>query len=154
LSDVEWLDFELGCIAGARVPDLERLCKHAVAIAKAGVVHRIELGSGLGSIPKGTNLDFITTINVSSAHGPALSLGTRLELVTNTSPDLTRKRALHELAIIGSTEIGRELVDALVAAQWARHLTVLEVPTTHETDNSGYYQDPTIGVEGAPSSLD
>jgi hypothetical protein len=153
LSDVEWLDFELGCIAGARVPDLERLCKHAVAIAKAGVVHRIELGSGLGSIPKGTNLDFITTINVSSAHGPALSLGTRLELVTNTSPDLTRKRALHELAIIGSTEIGRELVDALVA-QWARHLTVLELPTTHETDNSGYYQDPTIGVEGAPSSLD
>ena len=154
IEGIEWTDFELGCIAGARVRDVDHLMRHAEALASEGLVDRIELVSDAGAIDPDIQLDFIETVRVRLSSRPtrALGLGTKLELVGDADTaidEISRRRPLQRLAIAGASEIGGALVDELAGAKWAARMTELEIPTLHEGDNSGYAADPTLGVEGA-----
>ena len=154
LPGVEWTDFELGCIAGARVRDVEHLCRYSEVLASAGLVHRIERVNGRGELDPDAHLDFVETIRTTARRSSAFALATRLELElgnTNLEPEIIRTRALDRLSVTGCLTIGDELAQQLATAPWAKKLTELEMPTLHVDDNTGYGadDDPTLGVDGA-----
>jgi hypothetical protein len=154
LPGIEWTDFELGCIAAARVRDVEHLCRYSEALASAGLVHRIELVDGRGELDPEAHLDFVETIQTTAHRSSAFALGSRLELelaTTNFEPEIVRTRALDRLSVTGCLTIGDELARLLATLPWAKKLTELEIPTQHVDVNTGYGadDDPTLGVEGA-----
>lgn len=152
LPGIEWTEFELGCIAAVRVCDVDRLCRYAEALASVGIVHRIDLVSGTGELDPEAHLDFVETIRTTASRSGAFALGKRLEFelgLTNQGPEITRTRSLERLSFVGTLAIGGELAQQLSTAPWAKQLTELEIPTLHEDDNSGYADDPTLGIVGA-----
>ncbi|HEY0251421.1 MAG TPA: hypothetical protein VGC41_07825, partial [Kofleriaceae bacterium] len=144
LPGVEWLEWELGCIASVRVEDYATLCRFAEHIASAGLVDRVELRHQTGAHDEEAHLEFIRVVRgpIPQNNHPVTQLGTALEFLCE-APEITRTKPLARLAVKSDTT-GNELAQTLGTAPWAKRLVELELPTGHDGTDTGYYGDPRL----------
>jgi uncharacterized protein (TIGR02996 family) len=163
LEGVQWVDFERGFAATVRVENLVALYRHGAAIAAAAPVYRAELSPGSeantprlkGSVPWLRALRFSGYFR--NPPRRALLQGvTELDFIRYRQGNdlcwlnhVADPAALTTLKVEGDHTVGLPFARALTDAPWAGRLTRLELGTRFVDHNSGYFEDPTLGSDGA-----
>ena len=155
LDGIEWLAMERGLPAAVRVRDVATLVANADAIiAAAPTVTRVELqrmevGDDAVQVP------WLRTLRIAGAMGanPLFSVPAELELAVGEYQQLdwiTRDRPLEKLTVIGNATVGDEVAQLLAAADWAKQLATLHLPTSRAERAFSYYDaDPRLTADGA-----
>jgi uncharacterized protein (TIGR02996 family) len=163
LEGIGWAKFERGFVSTVWSSELAALYRHGAAIAAAAPVHRVELPPRAemhNPRPQGS-LPWLRALRFTGhwGHPATRSLlrgvseleivdcppqGSLAELLSHMD-----HAALTSLMVEGEHTVGQTFARALAGAAWARRLTRLELGTRFIDYNSGYFEDPTIGTEGA-----
>ena len=161
LDGVTWLDFERGFVAVARVDDVIVLHTHADAIDAAAPVHTIELAAVTTAVAP-SPIDWLRELRFSISWNP-VSLTTVRPLLgtvrTLEFPDpqydpgellgqVAGALDLEELVISGEHTMGSGVVTELARTP-VGNLRKLAIGTEFVDEDTGYFQDPTLRIEGA-----
>jgi uncharacterized protein (TIGR02996 family) len=164
LSGVEWTDFERGFVSAVRVPAAATLYRHADAIAAAAPVYRAEVvkfsqrqAGPPPSIPRWLRALRLDGDWVDYREPPYLSqLPEELEVVRfphgynlDWLTTIPLRGAFTRLKVEGDHTVGSMVTRTLARSNLTTGLRRLELGTRWIDYNTGYYQDPTIGPEGA-----
>jgi uncharacterized protein (TIGR02996 family) len=167
LDGVTWTEFERGFCSTVRVDSPATLYRHADAIAAAAPVHRVELGrldESHGEHPVGA-VPWLRTLRLTD-HGDGHNVSpTGSLLSTVRAIEVTDIGEYQDLAFLnsraddvpleslivegGHTAVGLGVARQLAGAPWSNALTRLELGTSFVDYDSGYFDDPTLRVEGA-----
>jgi uncharacterized protein (TIGR02996 family) len=166
LDGVEWLEFERGFVSTVRVPDLRVLFRHDKVIAAAAPVFRVELARlDETKTPRPENAVLWLRILRLSDRGDSFQTRestaslldgvTELEVVhlreyhdTRWLTSQSDLPLLQQIRFQGSHTAGQAIA-AWVIDNPSIQPTRLELGTRFVDYNSGYFEDPTIGPEGA-----
>jgi uncharacterized protein (TIGR02996 family) len=163
LEGVQWAEFERGFVSTVRVEELPAVYRHDAAIAAAAPVYRTELAPHAdanaprprGSVPWLRALRFIGYFRGHPSRALLRGVGELEFIDARQGDDLgwlinhADPAALTSLKVEGDHTIGLPFARALADAPWASRLTRLELGTRFVDYNSGYFEDPTLGSEGA-----
>ncbi len=165
LNGITWTRFERGFCSTVHAADAATLYRQAGPIAAAAPVFRAELGTfdeadhpyRAGSVPWLRVLAVHPTMYQFEVNAEAtlLSAAPELELVIEPSmqTDWIANRAadapLTRLTLLGDHTAGLPFIQRVVEAAWAEHLETLELGTGFIDNDTGYYDDPTLGGPGA-----
>jgi len=161
LDGVTWLDFERGFVASARVADVVVLHTHADAIEASAPVHTIELAAVTTAVAPSpiawlrelrlaipwnpgsltTLAPLLATVRVLEFSEPQADPG---ELLAQVAGSLD----LEELVVSGDHTMGSGVVNEL-ARRRVGNLRRLAIGTEFVDEDTGYFQDPTLGMVGA-----
>jgi uncharacterized protein (TIGR02996 family) len=165
LRGIAWADFERGFVSTVRVHEVEALYSHDAAVAAAAPVYRAEL-VGLGKDgkdrPRGS-VPWMRAVRLSAYRDLRQAIGAtflrgvaEVELVNfpqhaNLDWLISQadEAALTSLKIEGEHVVGRSFARALARSRRFRRLTRLGLGTRFVDYNSGYFEDPTLGADGA-----
>jgi uncharacterized protein (TIGR02996 family) len=166
LDGIEWADFERGFVTMVRVRDQKTLFTHAAAIAAAAPVTGIELtklDEHRQHDPK--RVPWLQTLRLSGhvvnayqfhVKGSILSAATALEINGLDRYDnldwLARRdpgAPLERLEVHGNHVASSLITGHLIGHLPPDSLRRLDLGTDFVDYDSGYYQDPTLGVDGA-----
>lgn len=167
LEGVEWTDFERGFPSTVKVDTIATLYRHADAIGKAAPVYRAHLEAFdesadpyvPGSVPwlRALRITSPQDVHVNS-QSSILQAVRDIEVVRVEEYQLLewltgrdKVGALAKLRVEGEHVVGRQFVDELARASWAKQLTTLAVGTRFVDYDSGYFTNPTLGAEGGAS---
>lgn len=164
LPGVEWIDFERGFPSTVKVDSVATLYRHADEIGKAAPVYRAHLATFdesadpyvPGCVP------WLRALRITSpqeAHAnPESSLlqaVRELEIVDVEEYHMLewltgrdKVGPLAKLRVQGGHVVGRQFVEELAKASWAKALTSLGIGTSFIDYDSGYFTDPTLGAAG------
>lgn len=164
LDGIEWVDFERGFVTMVRVRDQKALYEHAAAIAAATPVSGVEL-SGLDErAPHDrTKVPWLETLRLTfrgeyafQLKSSILSAATELEIQNlhqYTELDWLARRQpstpLHRLEVQGSHIASSAFAEQIIEHIPANALERLDLGTKFVDYDSGYFQDPTLGHDGA-----
>jgi len=167
LDGVTWGELHRGFAASVRVADVETLYQHAAAIAAAAPVWAVEMvrldesrtPAWEGSVPWLRVLRLEAGYQRDHAPHRESSLLSRVpELEIRVSDAyaqfewLWRRDAdvpLHRLVVDGEHIVGRGFAAQLMHMGWIEDLAELSLATRFVDYDSGYYEDPTLRLEGA-----
>ncbi len=173
LEGIRWGEFDRGFVSTVRVEDAETLYRHDGAVAAAAPVYRVELPRlvvGAPVRPKGSlrwmravrfvgygdhrqrpdpgffrGVEVLELLNFPQYGGLGYPQDGPLNwVVANTDPAV-----LTTLKVEGTHVVGRSFARGLAALPQARRLTRLALGTRFVDYNTGYFEDPTLGPEGA-----
>jgi len=166
LAGVTWGDFERGFPVSVHCADVETLYKHADAIAAAAPVHAVELPRLYeATCPAWEgNVPWLRVLRLSAAYGTGhaihgeaslLSRVPELEIAIDQYAEIDwlwerdEDVQLRRLSLNGEHIAGRAFADRLVHMPWVQALEQLALSTRFHDWDSGYYEDPTLRLEGA-----
>ncbi|MEJ7600075.1 MAG: TIGR02996 domain-containing protein [Kofleriaceae bacterium] len=162
IEGIEWTEFERGFVSTVRVRDLRALYAHAASIAAAAPVSRVELAALDESQIPYERVPWLRTVRLTNggeyvfhpAHSiltvaPALEIANLREYGDLAWASRARSAPLERLVLEGnhvaSARVAQELVEHLPAGT----LRQLALGTQFVDYDSGYFEDPTLGAEGA-----
>ncbi|HEY5937564.1 MAG TPA: TIGR02996 domain-containing protein [Kofleriaceae bacterium] len=164
LGGIEWGDFERGFVTMVRVRDQEALYEHASAIAAATPISGVELPSLDEKAPHDrAKVPWLETLRLTfrgdyafQIRSSILSAAPALEIENlhqYTDLDWLARRQptapLHRLEISGSHIASSLFTERIVEHVPAAWLQQLDLGTKFVDFDSGYFQDPTLGADGA-----
>lgn len=179
LEGVEWMDFERGFVSGARIKDVKALYANDAKIAATKTVTQLEIPTLNEDMPRPPNtLSWLKTLRITNTDGEyvatdpsLLSAAEKIEVVglydgqdlgwlndwlSRQANTTTKEVLIRDINVEGNHTLGlpfvRELVEAgeaIKAKGIQLHLRSFRIGTSFVDYDSGYFEDPTIGEEGA-----
>ena len=158
---VQWLDFERGFVTSVAIDVPETLYKHEASLRAAAPIAKVVLAKIEEPSPAPDDLDWLHTLRVTQYYrmkphasaslidvAPVLELGNVYNNIAGIFK--YRNRPLERLIVDGAHPVGGVIATALVENQsLTTKLRELRVGTTFVDQDTGYYEDPTMKVEGA-----
>lgn len=167
LDGIAWGEFERGFVSTIRVAHLADLYRNDVAISTVSPVYRAELSQfDESALPRPMNsLPWLRAVRL--RYHAQVRLHRSRSLVEGASElevvgvpehgnldwlfSAGNRAALTSLKVEGAHTAGRAFARGLASAAWARRLTHLSAGTRFVDHDTGYFDDPTVGAEGAES---